>query len=66
MVAPVGANDEIAEAIALLLQDPERLRAYGESLQRRVHEHYRAEDVASAYSALYGRNFAAAAFKVVA
>jgi polysaccharide biosynthesis protein PelF len=59
MVAPVGANDEIAEAIALLLQDPERLRAYGENLRRRVHQHYRAEDVASAYSGLYGRNFAA-------
>lgn len=59
MVAPVGANDEIAEAIALLLHDPDRLRAYGESLRRRVHQHYRAEDVASAYSALYGRNFAA-------
>nr|WP_295890374.1 GT4 family glycosyltransferase PelF [uncultured Devosia sp.] len=59
MVAPVGANDEIADAIGQLLEDPERLHRYGESLQRRVHAHYRAEDVASAYSALYGRNFAA-------
>ena len=59
MVAPVGANEEIAQAIALLLEDPERLHTYGESLRSRVHAHYRAEDVARAYSALYGRNFAA-------
>lgn len=58
MVAPVGANDEIAQAIASLLEDPERLRSYGENLRSRVNAHYRAEDVASAYSALYGRNFA--------
>ena len=65
MVAPVGANEEIAAAIALLLEDPERLRAYGQRLQRRVREHYRAESVAAAYGALYGRNFAPH-FKVVA
>jgi len=65
MVAPVGANEEIADAIGLLLEDPERLRSYGESLQRRVREQYRAEDVASAYGAFYGRNFASQ-LKVVA
>ena len=65
MVAPVGANEEIAAAIASLLEDPERLRAYGQRLQRRVREHYRAESVAAAYGALYGRNFAPH-FKVVA
>ena len=65
MVAPVGANDELASAIALLLEDPKRLRSYGESLQRRVGEHYRAEAVAQAYGALYGRNFASQ-LKVVA
>jgi glycosyltransferase involved in cell wall biosynthesis len=58
MVAPVGANDEIAAAVASLLEDPRRLRAYGDRLQRRVREHYRAETVAEAYGALYGRNFA--------
>jgi glycosyltransferase involved in cell wall biosynthesis len=57
MVAPVGANDEIAEAIALLLADPQRLRAYGEHLQDRVRKYYRSEAVAEAYGALYGRNF---------
>ena len=65
MVAPVGANDEIAEAIAHLLEDPKRLRAYGDRLRRRVCEYYRAEAVAAAYGALYGRNFAPQ-FKVVA
>ncbi|MGB3337879.1 MAG: GT4 family glycosyltransferase PelF [Devosia sp.] len=58
IVAPVGANDEIAAAVASLLEDPTRLRAYGDRLQRRVREHYRAEAVAAAYGALYGRNFA--------
>lgn len=58
MVAPVGANEEIAAAIALLLEDPDRLQAYGDNLQRRVREHYRAGAVADAYGALYGRNFA--------
>ncbi|RYG98032.1 MAG: DUF3492 domain-containing protein, partial [Alphaproteobacteria bacterium] len=58
MVAPVGANDEIALAIGLLLADRQRLRAYGDNLQRRVRKHYRAEAVADAYGALYGRNFA--------
>ncbi|MHA6690746.1 GT4 family glycosyltransferase PelF [Devosia sp. A449] len=58
MVAPVGANDEIAAAIATLLEDPGRRRAYGDRLQRRVREQYRAETVADAYGALYGRNFA--------
>lgn len=58
MVAPVGANEEIAEAIAALLEDPERLRAYGAALQRRVRQHYRAGAVADAYGALYKRNFA--------
>lgn len=58
MVAPVGATPEIAEAIASLLEHPERLRLYGDRLQRRVREHYRAENVAEAYRALYGRNFA--------
>lgn len=65
MVAPVGANDELASAIALLLEDPERRRSYGDHLQRRVSEHYRAEAVAEAYGALYGRNFASQ-LKVVA
>jgi glycosyltransferase involved in cell wall biosynthesis len=58
MVAPVGANEEIATAIAALLEEPERLRAYGDNLQRRVREHYRAGAVADAYGALYERNFA--------
>src|SRR5690606_32302774 len=58
MVAPVGANDEIAAAIATLLEDPGRRRAYGDRLQRRVREQYRAETVADDYDALYGRNFA--------
>lgn len=58
MVAPVGANEDIAEAIASLLQDPEELRQYGERLQLRVREQYRAEAVADAYGALYRRNFA--------
>ena len=58
MVAPVGANEEIAEAIATLLNDPERLKAYGAALQCRVREYYRAGAVADAYGALYRRNFA--------
>ena len=58
MVASVGANEEIAEAIASLLEDPERLRRYGAALRRRVREHYRAAAVADAYGALYRRNFA--------
>lgn len=58
MVAPVGANEEIAMAIGLLLAEPQRLHAYGDNLQRRVRKHYRAEAVADAYGALYGRNFA--------
>ncbi|HEY8577744.1 MAG TPA: GT4 family glycosyltransferase PelF [Devosia sp.] len=56
-VAPVGANEEIAASIGFLLADPDRLRSFGDNLQRRVQEHYRAEDVASAYRALYGQNF---------
>lgn len=65
MVAPVGATPEIAEAIARLLESPEQLRLHGDRLQRRVREQYRAEDVADAYRALYGRNFASQ-LKVVA
>lgn len=58
MVAPVGANDQIADAIARLLENPERRRAHGERLRRRVCEHYRAEAVAAAYGAFYERNAA--------
>lgn len=58
VVAPVGASDEIAQAIAMLIEDPKRLRAYGDRLQRRVREQYRSEAVADAYRALYARNFA--------
>jgi glycosyltransferase involved in cell wall biosynthesis len=58
VVAPVGASEEIAQAIAMLLEDPKRLRAYGDRLQRRVREQYRSEVVADAYRALYARNFA--------
>lgn len=58
MVAPVGATLEIAAAVASLLEDPQRLRLYGDRLQRRVRENYRAEVVADAYRALYERNFA--------
>jgi glycosyltransferase involved in cell wall biosynthesis len=58
IVAPVGASEEIALAIATLLESPARLRTYGNRLQRRVREQYRAEVVADAYRALYARNFA--------
>jgi glycosyltransferase involved in cell wall biosynthesis len=60
MVAPVGANDQMAEAIAHLLEDPRRRKAHGERLRRRVREHYRAEAVAAAYGAFYQRNYASA------
>jgi glycosyltransferase involved in cell wall biosynthesis len=59
VVAPVGASEDIAAAIASLLESPERLREYGDRLQQRVREQYRAEAVAAAYGALYARNFAA-------
>ncbi|MCP8883723.1 GT4 family glycosyltransferase PelF [Devosia sp. XJ19-1] len=65
MVAPVGANDEMAEAIAQLLEDPKRARSYGQRLQRRISQSYRSEAVSAAYGALYARNFAPQ-FKVVA
>lgn len=65
MVAPVGASDEMALYIGQLLENPNILRTYGDSLQRRIREHYRAEVVADAYSALYQRNFASQ-MKVVA
>jgi glycosyltransferase involved in cell wall biosynthesis len=58
VVAPVGATDEIVAAVALLLEEPARLRAYGDRLQRRVREQYRADAIADAYGALYARNFA--------
>lgn len=58
MVAPVGANEDIADAIGSLLENPMRLRSYGEQLQRRVQGLYRAETVADAYRAFYARNFA--------
>jgi len=58
LVAPVGATVEIAAAVASLLEDRDRLRLFGDRLQRRVRENYRAEAVADAYRALYRRNFA--------
>ncbi|QQR40408.1 GT4 family glycosyltransferase PelF [Devosia rhizoryzae] len=56
-VAPVGANEEIAASIGFLLADPDRLSSFGENLKRRVQQHYRAEDVAKSYRALYRQNF---------
>jgi polysaccharide biosynthesis protein PelF len=55
IVAPVGDSGEIAEAISLLLADPERCRAYGEHLRQRVQAYYRSETIAEAYSAFYAR-----------
>lgn len=56
IVAPVGAGDDIADAIATLLSDPDKCRTYGANLRHRVETHYRADAIAAAYGAFYARN----------
>ena len=53
IVTDLVAPQKIAQAIEILLTDPDQRRAYGKALRERVCTHYRAEDVASRYRELY-------------
>ncbi len=61
MVVPVGASDEMAEAIGSLLADEALRVRLGSGLKERVNRHYRAEVIAQAYAQLYERNLNATA-----
>lgn len=53
IVTDLVAPEQIAAAVASLLLDPARRRAYGDALRRRVGAHYTSAQAAAAYSELY-------------
>jgi polysaccharide biosynthesis protein PelF len=53
LITGVVAPAETAHAVGILLADYARARRYGATLRERVQRHYRSEQAASAYSALY-------------
>ncbi len=59
IVTSLVSPGEIAEAIAVLLLDPERRRRYGETLRQRVAQVYTSEKAAGAYRDLYRHHIAA-------
>lgn len=54
-ITDLVAPDQIANAVADLLLDPERRRREGEALRARVQRYYRSEQAVAAYQDLYGR-----------
>jgi polysaccharide biosynthesis protein PelF len=53
IVTPLVAPAKIAEAIAELLEDPDRRRAYGLALRARVNRSFRSEQAAATYRETY-------------
>jgi glycosyltransferase involved in cell wall biosynthesis len=58
IVTDLVAPQKIAQAIVILLSDPDQCRAYGEALRKRVCAHYRSDDVAGKYRDLYDKYIA--------
>ncbi len=54
-ITDLVAPDQIADAVADLLLDPERRKRYGEALRARVQHYYRSEQAVAAYEELYAR-----------
>ncbi len=53
VIANIGDSDALARAMVDLLRHPEKRRSMGAYNRRRVHEHFRREAVADAFSAVY-------------
>ena len=53
IVVPLANPSSTAHAIIQLLQNPKRLRAYGEVMRERVRRYYDSEILAKSYQALY-------------
>lgn len=53
LVTSVASPGETAEAIAALLNDPEKRDQYGQTLRQRVIKYYNAQDISRRYSELY-------------
>ena len=55
IITDLVAADQIADAVADLLLDPVRRKAYGEALRERVSRYYTSEQAVGAYQSLYAR-----------
>ena len=55
LVVPVGDEEALADAIAVLLDDRSRARALGEAGMRRVRERFSAARMVREYEAIYRR-----------